>query len=94
MAFSHVHQLCASAEHTPEQSTCQWATTNQHPSENGSPTFADALTEMDWIAGQVIDAIESAGVSNETLVVFTSDNGPWLAEQACSGLKGPFWGQW
>jgi arylsulfatase A len=94
MAFSHVHQLCASADHIPEQSTCQWAASAATDPDASNPTFADALTEMDWIAGQVLDAIERSGVSNETLVIFTSDNGPWLAEQACSGLKGPFTGQW
>jgi len=49
---------------------------------------------MDWIAGQVLWALDRAGVANDTLVVFTSDNGPWLAEQSCAGLRGPFVGQW
>jgi arylsulfatase A len=84
MAFSHVHQLCASADHS-EQETCQWAATV-------NPNFEDAIQEMDWIVGQILQAI--VPISNNTLVVFTSDNGPWVAEQSCAGLKGPFQGQW
>lgn len=84
--FSHVHQLCASAT-IPEPSVCQWA-------EKSNATFADALQEMDWIAGQVLQALDDVAITNDTLVLFTSDNGPWVAEQSCSGLKGPFQGQW
>lgn len=85
--FSHVHQLCAPRDY-PEQSTCQWS----HHGVNA--TFKDAVEEMDWVAGQVLQALDDAHVANETLVLFTSDNGPWVAEQACSGKKGPFTGQW
>jgi arylsulfatase A-like enzyme len=86
MAFSHVHQLCAPRD-MPEQSTCQWAAI-----ENA--TFSDAVQEMDWIAGQILHALDSTGTADNTFVLFTSDNGPWVAEQACSGSKGPFKGEW
>jgi arylsulfatase A len=89
--FSHVHQLCASAT-LPEQSVCQWAA--ERSSLNRTATFADALQEMDWIVGQVLQTLDETGTANNTLVLFTSDNGPWVAEQSCSGLKGPFQGQW
>jgi arylsulfatase A-like enzyme len=49
---------------------------------------------MDWIAGEILNSIDASGIKNNTLVIFTSDNGPWVAEQACSGSKGPFEGQW
>jgi len=94
MAFSHVHQLCASANDVPEQTTCQWAAAAIKNNTTSHATFADAVTEMDWIAGQILSALDRAGVRNDTLVIFTSDNGPWVAEQSCAGLKGPFAGQW
>eukprot|EP00978_Attheya_sp_CCMP212_P013196 scaffold33114_cov55-Attheya_sp.AAC.3 len=93
--FSHVHQLCA-----PRQDLCQWAdfshTSRPEGEDGGGPaSYVDAVEEMDWIAGQVLDALDSAGVANDTLVLFTSDNGPWVAQQAsCAGSKGPFEGQW
>lgn len=86
MAFSHVHQLCASATR-PEPLVCQWAA-----SENA--TFADAIGEMDNIVGSILESLRVSGVENNTIVVFTSDNGPWVAEQSCSGLKGPFQAEW
>ena len=53
-----------------------------------------AVEEMDWIAGKVFDSIRELGAEDNTLVLFTSDNGPWVAEGSCSGSKGPFLGQW
>jgi arylsulfatase A len=94
MAFSHVHQLCASADRS-EQTTCQWAARNTtSSSDDDKATFDDAVAEMDWIVGQIVAALHDASVAENTLVIFTSDNGPWLAEQSCSGLRGPFAGQW
>ena len=86
MAFSHVHQLCAPKD-TPEQQTCQWAA-----KENA--TFFDAVEEMDWISGQILDSLDLTGSTNNTFVLFTSDNGPWVAEQVCSGSRGPFLSEW
>ena len=40
--------------------------------------YGDAVEEIDWSVGQVIDALRAQGVAENTLVVFTSDNGPWL----------------
>lgn len=91
MAFSHVHQLCA-----PRFNECQWA--SDHFSRSGGGGFAadfdDAVEEMDWILGGILDALKDAGVEDDTLVIFTSDNGPWTAEQSCSGSKGQFEGRW
>ena len=86
MAFSHVHQLCAPRDF-PEQSQCQWANVPQ-------ATFVDAVEEMDWIVGKILKTLDDTGVANNTFVLFTSDNGPWVAEQSCSGSKGPFEGRW
>ena len=88
LPFSHVHQLCA-----PQQATCQWAS---KPFSELSPvgSFVDAVEEMDWIAGQVLSEIDYLGIHNDTFVLFTSDNGPWVAEKSCSGSKGPFEGRW
>ena len=93
--FSHVHQLCA-----PVRESCQWATS--HTTKNATTddipsftaTFGDAVEEMDWIAGQIFSSLQKYNVEDDTIVLFTSDNGPWLAEQKCSGSRGPFEGRW
>lgn len=40
--------------------------------------FGDAVEELDWSVGQVLAALRKEGVAENTLVFFTSDNGPWL----------------
>ena len=36
----------------------------------------DAIVELDWVVGQIAETLESLGIREETLVIFTSDNGP------------------
>lgn len=38
-------------------------------------SFGDALAELDWGVGQVMQALKAAGVDNDTFVFFTADNG-------------------
>ncbi|WP_163934062.1 arylsulfatase [Paraferrimonas sp. SM1919] len=40
----------------------------------------DAIVQMDWITGQVIDQLKKSGVLDNTIVIFTSDNGPVLTD--------------
>ncbi|MEK9750132.1 MAG: sulfatase [Flavobacteriaceae bacterium] len=46
-------------------------------SENG--LYGDVIMELDWSVGQILEALKANGLEDNTLVVFTSDNGPWLA---------------
>ncbi|MES2696251.1 MAG: sulfatase-like hydrolase/transferase [Verrucomicrobiota bacterium] len=39
--------------------------------------FGDAVEELDWAVGELLKAIRESGKENDTLVIFTSDNGPW-----------------
>lgn len=36
------------------------------------------MMEVDWSVGEIMKALERNGIGNNTLVIFTSDNGPWL----------------
>ncbi|WP_072999852.1 sulfatase family protein [Mariniphaga anaerophila] len=40
--------------------------------------YGDVLMEIDWGVGQIIKTLEETGLIENTLVIFTSDNGPWL----------------
>ncbi len=40
--------------------------------------YGDVMMEIDWSAGQIIRTLEETGLSENTLVIFTSDNGPWI----------------
>jgi uncharacterized sulfatase len=51
--------------------------------------YGDVIEELDWSTGQVLDALRAAGIDDTTLVVFTSDNGPWLPFRTHGGSAGP-----
>lgn len=51
--------------------------------------FGDVVMEIDWSVGQVIDAIKTQGLDDNTLVIFTSDNGPWLSYGDHAGSAHP-----
>ena len=40
--------------------------------------YGDVIMEIDWSVGQILNALKKNGLDDNTLVVFTSDNGPWL----------------
>lgn len=40
--------------------------------------YGDVVAELDWSVGQILDALKRTKIDENTLVVFTSDNGPWL----------------
>jgi arylsulfatase A len=50
--------------------------------KSGLGIYADAVEEMDWSVGQVVQALRDAGIESNTLSVFTSDNGPWFQGSA------------
>ncbi len=41
--------------------------------------YGDVIMEIDWSVGQILEALETHGLVDNTWVVFTSDNGPWLS---------------
>jgi arylsulfatase A-like enzyme len=59
--------------------------------KTGNGDWADSLAEMDYRTGQVLDAIKQAGIEDNTLVIFTSDNGP-EATHPWQGASGPWRG--
>ncbi len=45
--------------------------------KSGLGAYADAVQEMDWSVGRVLAALTEYGLDENTIVLFTSDNGPW-----------------
>ncbi len=46
--------------------------------KSGMGLYGDVIQELDWSVGQVLQALRENGVDENTLVFFTSDNGPWF----------------
>lgn len=52
--------------------------------------YGDVIAEIDWSVGQILDAVKRAKVDTDTLVIFASDNGPWMSYGNHAGSPGPF----
>ena len=51
--------------------------------------YGDVVEELDWNVGRLLDYLDKKGLSDNTLVVFTSDNGPWLSKKEDGGSALP-----
>ena len=51
--------------------------------------YGDVIEEIDWSVGQVLDTLRELKLEDNTLVMFSSDNGPWLNFQTHGGSAGP-----
>jgi len=51
--------------------------------------YGDVMAELDHHIGRVIDELEAQGIAEDTVVVFASDNGPWLSFGNHAGSAGP-----
>jgi arylsulfatase A-like enzyme len=59
--------------------------------KTGAGDFADALAEMDYRVGELIDEIDALGITANTIVLFASDNGPEF-RRPWRGTAGPWTG--
>lgn len=59
----------------------------QGKSANG--TYGDWVEEVDWSVGRILDTLREQKLQQKTLVLFTSDNGPWLTQGKNGGIAGP-----
>ena len=57
--------------------------------KSGAGLFGDVVMEVDWSVGQILDTLKEVGVDEKTLVIFTTDNGPWLSYGDHAGSATP-----
>lgn len=57
--------------------------------KSGRGLYGDVIQELDWSVGEILRALKRNGLDDNTLVVFTSDNGPWLLYGDHAGSAGP-----
>jgi len=50
--------------------------------------YGDVVEEIDWSVGEILSAVKQSGQDSNTLVVFSSDNGPWLIRREFGGSAG------
>ena len=51
--------------------------------------YGDVIMEIDWLVGEILGALKKNGLDENTLVIFSSDNGPWLSYGNHAGSAGP-----
>ncbi len=61
--------------------------------KSGIGAYGDFVLELDWSVGQVLDALDEAGLADETLVLFSSDNGAVVRSQEGHQVNGALRGQ-
>jgi arylsulfatase A-like enzyme len=55
--------------------------------KSGAGLYGDVMAELDWSVGQVLQTLRELGLDEKTLVIFTSDNGPYYGGST-GGLRG------
>ena len=50
--------------------------------------YGDVIEEIDWSAGRILDTLREEALAERTLVIFSSDNGPWLSYRQHGGSAG------
>ncbi|MBV5343299.1 sulfatase-like hydrolase/transferase, partial [bacterium] len=60
--------------------------------QNSSPNglYSKVMAEIDWSVGEVLRILQQKGITDNTFIIFTSDNGPWSVFGNHSGSTGPF----
>ena len=51
--------------------------------------YGDVIEEIDWSVGKIIQTLKDLNIDGNTIVLFTSDNGPWLSFKTHGGSAGP-----
>ncbi|OEU21348.1 alkaline phosphatase-like protein [Fragilariopsis cylindrus CCMP1102] len=85
--FSHVHTTEAGTTTENQYVGCKY----RNSTKRG--IFGDALAETDWITGNIVQKVRDLGLEEDTLILFTSDNGPWAMRGSSAGSEGLFTGR-
>ncbi|MAG55605.1 MAG: hypothetical protein CMJ83_04870 [Planctomycetes bacterium] len=63
--------------------------TDEFRGKSARGLYGDVIEEIDWSVGQILETLKKLGLDKRTLVVFTSDNGPWLTKKQNGGSALP-----
>lgn len=58
--------------------------------KSGRGLYGDVIMEIDWSVGEIMKALKANNLADNTIVIFTSDNGPWLSYGNHAGSALPF----
>jgi arylsulfatase A-like enzyme len=61
----------------------------KHEGKSKAGLYGDVIEEIDWSVGEILAALKKNDLEKDTLVIFASDNGPWLSYGTHAGTAGP-----
>jgi arylsulfatase A len=61
-----------------------------NPRQSKGGLYGDVIEEIDWSVGQLLATVKELGLDQKTLIIFTSDNGPWLSYGNHAGTTAGF----
>jgi arylsulfatase A len=63
---------------------------DQFKGKSANGLYGDVIEELDWSVGEIVREIRNLGLEENTLIIFSSDNGPWITEGPHGGSPAPF----
>jgi arylsulfatase A len=91
VAYIHAHKaspfflyVAHNMPHVPIYASEKFAGSTSHG------RYGDVIAEIDWSVGRILEALDGAGVAENTLVIFTSDNGPVTGQRKSPDGAGPY----
>jgi arylsulfatase len=65
------------------------AASSDFKGKSANGLYGDVIEELDWSVGEILKKLDELGLDKNTIVVFSSDNGPWLTEGPLGGVATP-----
>ena len=78
--------------HTMPGSTRESFASERFKGKSANGTYGDSVEELDWSMGEILKALKHNGIDDQTLVIWTSDNGPSLRKNVAHGNVAPLQG--
>ncbi len=75
--------------YAPNQPHVPLFVSDERNGKSGAGMYGDVIEEIDWSVGEILRALDETGLAEKTLILFSSDNGPWLSYGNHSGVSGP-----
>lgn len=72
----------------PNQPHVPLFVSEKHKGKSGAGLYGDVIEEIDWAVGEVLGELKRCNLEKDTLVIFSSDNGPWLSYGEHAGSAG------
>lgn len=64
----------------------KWLPSEDFKGTSKQGTYGDVVQEIDWQVGELMNTLDQAGLTNNTLIIFASDNGPLLGDGGSAGI--------